>query len=335
MNARYESRDLQFLELFADYGLDDAFSSVEVLDNLLNSGVSYRVFQAFIKRYNFHYNSLSLEARLQGLRYLVEGGASWAPEDILLILPEAEHLDYRIVQISMENSCALLHSFALLLAWRLVAKVARANGELCSEEKKHFGRLIHDCVRNESSILHHIEPVWSVGCGYADASPFSSIIWSLMGEPRRLQSTESQFFRALESFLITWITILSSNGVDLLDYGRQERRLYEQGHTTFLQRFRSARTWMRGAQQRSLFGIRYGPRPEHWRLWWVVEYEEYAGEFWDLVDSQSMRMPGSWVDEPWSLEDFEDEERRRLFQWNSEETTPLIWSEYRKVRPPV
>ncbi|KAL3295253.1 Ankyrin repeat-containing protein [Colletotrichum asianum] len=87
----------------------------------------------------------------------------------------------------------------------------------------------------------------------------------------------------------------------------------------------------------TLIGITYGPRPEHWKLWWAFEYEIFAGDFWRMVEQPciedpELKVPGSWVEEPMDSVLVEWERSR---EWKNEELPLLIWSEYRKIRPPM
>ncbi|GKT92060.1 ankyrin repeat-containing protein [Colletotrichum tofieldiae] len=325
-----------FLELFADHGLDNILSgSVEKIKDFLSYGISYRAFRAFLKRYGFRYDSMPVNIRLEHLRELAESCSCWSPEEVLLILPEAEHVNAEILRLSMEEDCALLHSFVLAFAWRLTMEVTRQRGEQGLEEKKQWSKLLHTCIRQDSLSLHRLESIWSWKGGYGEASPLSAMTWSLVGGEDDIILSATRLVVALESVFTAWIAVLSSCEVDLLGYGRQERRLYEEGSTHFGRRWAPWTFRTEGRARFSLIGLTYGSRPEQWRLWWALEYEDYAGEFWNLVESQAFKMPGSWVDEPWDPDDFDAEEGDRQEIWEREETTPLVWSEYRKIRPPV
>ncbi|KAF0322981.1 hypothetical protein GQ607_009744 [Colletotrichum asianum] len=76
---------------------------------------------------------------------------------------------------------------------------------------------------------------------------------------------------------------------------------------------------------------------EHWKLWWAFEYEIFAGDFWRMVEQPciedpELKVPGSWVEEPMDSVLVEWERSR---EWENEELPLLIWSEYRKIRPPM
>ncbi|KZL85573.1 hypothetical protein CI238_04573 [Colletotrichum incanum] len=329
-------QDLQFLELFADHGLDDVLSgNIEKIRDFLSYGISYQAFRAFIKRYGFEYDLMPVNIRLGHLRELAESCSCWSPEEILLILPEARNIDAEIIRLSLEEDCALLHIFVLAFAWRLTKEVTRQRAERELKEKKQWSTILHAYICQDYLSLHRLEPIWSWKGGYGKASPLSAMIWSLIGGDVDIIRSAGRLVVALESVFAAWIVILSSCDVDLLGYGRQEKRLYENGFTHFGRRWAP---WTLGAEGRarfSLIGLTYGSRPEQWRLWWTLEYEDYAGEFWNLVECQAFKMPGSWVDEPWDPADFHAEERDRQKIWEREETTPLVWSEYRKIRLPV
>ncbi|KAK7459752.1 hypothetical protein Landi51_00001 [Colletotrichum acutatum] len=145
--------------------------------------------------------------------------------------------------------------------------------------------------------------------------------------------TAEQVCKSLVATLSEWVTILSSSDVELLDYGREERHMYEQGLTAVSQRWAPWNYESRGTTRFSLLGITYGSSPSHWRLWWTYEYEDYAGEFWNMIQDEASKVPGAWVDDSWDPDDSDWEELDRWKAWEEEQPTRLIWSEYRRVRP--
>ncbi|KAK2023773.1 hypothetical protein LX32DRAFT_130689 [Colletotrichum zoysiae] len=333
--------DLQFFELCADHGLDDVLDHTETILVLLRNGVSFSAFHAFLKRNGFCYDSLPIETRLQHLRELSESDRSWNPDEVKQIIPEIFELTAEIIELSLDEGCALIHSVALLFSRRLTTWISPLGGDQrLEEEKKQWSKLIGSCIRQDPASLHRLESVCSRNNGYSEASPFSFILWSFFGTKHySYLSLDSErhvmppMQLLLESALTAWITTLSNCGIDLLSYGRQEKRLYDEGSTRYRRQF-IPWDYSSVTSRLLLIGFTYGSRPEQWKLWWTWEYEDYAGEFWDLVESQRFKMPGSWVDEPWDCDDFVLEERRRQDIWEMEQNTPLIWSEYRKIRPP-
>jgi len=51
-------------------------------------------------------------------------------------------------------------------------------------------------------------------------------------------------------------------------------------------------------------GFQYGPRPEDWHFWFPERTDQFAGDFWNLIENGLIerqkdlrRLPGSWVEE--------------------------------------
>ncbi|KAH0424935.1 hypothetical protein CcaCcLH18_11255 [Colletotrichum camelliae] len=76
-------------------------------------------------------------------------------------------------------------------------------------------------------------------------------------------------------------------------------------------------------------GFTYGHLPEHWTMWITCENYEYAGDFWAMIEDQAISMPGSWVPDP------VDQQDENWQWWLGEASPPLIWTEYRKITPPI
>ncbi|KAF4434247.1 hypothetical protein CFRS1_v013309 [Colletotrichum fructicola] len=90
----------------------------------------------------------------------------------------------------------------------------------------------------------------------------------------------------------------------------------------------------RGNMRYSILGITYGSLQQQWSLWITNENYDYAGEFWAMVENQNIKVPGSWVDDALDLTEWM-RIREELGAWQQEAAPPLIWSEYRKPRPPI
>ncbi|CAM1507443.1 Fc.00g070840.m01.CDS01 [Cosmosporella sp. VM-42] len=92
-----------------------------------------------------------------------------------------------------------------------------------------------------------------------------------------------------------WLEDLLAAGIDLEAYGERERNAYMRicsgtGTWPFAQpSYHGERSW--------LVSFTYGPRPEHWSYVWDPVVEEYAGDFWLLVEPPPVKIPGAWVDE--------------------------------------
>lgn len=159
--------------------------------------------------------------------------------------------------------------------WRQWLKDIVALSEELSPEERHDDRMVDmfwlsDCL---------LTPLQRMLLG-VDSSWHSS---------RSFKSTLNEAIRR-------WVRDLGDCGVDLRKYGKREARLLEQNS-----KLRNER-WGRPPSQRSeswpkLKAIKYGADPEDWSLVWDEEVEEFAGEFWDMLDNEMPRVPGAWVDD--------------------------------------
>ncbi|KAH9230210.1 hypothetical protein K456DRAFT_545244 [Colletotrichum gloeosporioides 23] len=117
----------------------------------------------------------------------------------------------------------------------------------------------------------------------------------------------------LRSAITHWATILYESGFDLLQYGRNERDFY-QDHGWYVSEETISRLDSEGYLMGipytcSLLGITYGALPTQWKLWWVTNDNNYAADFWNLVEgsnfnSSGFNVPGGWTD------DFDDRKIR-------------------------
>ncbi|KAF3000018.1 hypothetical protein E8E14_004688 [Neopestalotiopsis sp. 37M] len=98
----------------------------------------------------------------------------------------------------------------------------------------------------------------------------------------------------LTSILNFWLQILQQNGVDLVNYGRQECQLIQQSQPQLGAYWADSITY--GVPER-LLDIHYGPDPQDWHLVWDLDVEQMAGEFWTSMQEPEFAMPGQWVDD--------------------------------------
>ncbi|KAK2749013.1 orf21 protein [Colletotrichum kahawae] len=138
----------------------------------------------------------------------------------------------------------------------------------------------------------------------------------------------------LRSAITYWATILYDSGVDLLHYGRKVRDIYQKigwcvSDQTVSRIDPEDRNLTGIPYTCSLLGITYGALPSQWKLWWAPNINDYAADFWNLVEDSSsnssgFNVPGGWTDDFADENDDEDDEK-----------IPFIWSEFRKIRPPI
>lgn len=92
--------------------------------------------------------------------------------------------------------------------------------------------------------------------------------------------------------LLQWLSLLKECQVDLMKYGKKERKTLMDNYINTA----SPREWYR-IDGWYLKDIRYGASLEDWSLVLDIRVEEFAGEFWGMVETPRFPMPGTWVDD--------------------------------------
>ena len=105
----------------------------------------------------------------------------------------------------------------------------------------------------------------------------------------------------INQLLKLWLEELDASGIDLMEYGRIERALWEQepmrkdfpGYDPLVldedpldsdEPF----TWR-------LINFTFGASPSDWHVW-GSQLDGYAGEFWSMVERPEVNMPGTWIE---------------------------------------
>lgn len=98
-----------------------------------------------------------------------------------------------------------------------------------------------------------------------------------------------------------WLSILRELGIDLLEYGRQERQnLKDQENGYDFRMWRDVwheRSYLKtdnGMFEVRLISFEYGREPGDWKLWWSEPTDGLVGDFWREVEPEPLCIPGSW-----------------------------------------
>ncbi|RYP89920.1 hypothetical protein DL770_003941 [Monosporascus sp. CRB-9-2] len=96
---------------------------------------------------------------------------------------------------------------------------------------------------------------------------------------------------------------LKAAGINVTGYGCREMELLRDTALTrdFVpcRLYYQAQPWKvpdpvwRGVSIR-LMGYKYGPEPEDWDVYWSEPTDEFAGDFWELVENPPLQVPGAW-----------------------------------------
>jgi hypothetical protein len=101
-----------------------------------------------------------------------------------------------------------------------------------------------------------------------------------------------------EEALLAWLQTLQGFGIDLERYGKTERKLFYQESSSW----RNLELCMPGRDEvcpLRLVGLQVGPKPEDWKVWLSEPSDEFAGEFWDMLEHPERTIPGAWDEFTW------------------------------------
>ncbi|KAJ0344428.1 hypothetical protein KNSL1_009378 [Colletotrichum chrysophilum] len=247
----------------------------------------------------------------------------WDWNEVVRLLPEVQSLTAEAIssfRLKAESWIALSH----LVAWGLGWELSNSNGELQqSPEENSYASILGKIARLDPSDLSISSATERRTTPLAD---MSVILEQSHSQPRNMVD------RALQPAIRSWATILHANGVNLLKYAREHRPsgFYLPPGKLFCQ----PRIIDQSPRFFSIIGVTYGSLPEQWRLWWSPYDYEYAGEFWQMVEEpvESFDMPGSWKNE---FDDHISLESNPEVRSDDGYELRVIWSEYRRLRPPA
>lgn len=123
-----------------------------------------------------------------------------------------------------------------------------------------------------------------------------------------IKATNSAAVLAIcEEPIFAWLSDLYNAGVDLALYGRNEKRhfrdpkLLPYGLTQSYHSLKNTKYLLADMRYEvRLIGFRYGRLPTDWKFYWSEPSDQFAGDFWHLVDMASqekvMNIPGAWID---------------------------------------
>ncbi|KAF3805894.1 hypothetical protein GCG54_00013567 [Colletotrichum gloeosporioides] len=322
-DSKKRSHQVEILKLCQDY-MPDTVESYDQIWGTMISDRSYEDFTAIQMVIEPRYSAFDLSTRYahasDGVNF-----SDWSWHEVKKVLPEAETLTKHLIEICRSYQ------------WEMGLSAIAATG------------LSRDFVR-----LHHRRSVLPVNCSFYRV--LGDIVWldpediifppkgNYLGMPgvtplfiflERLTwnwNPPEVLDQLLRSAITHWATVLYDSGADLLYYGRKEKNYYQDlgwylSETT-ISRADSENRYMIGIPYTcSFLGITYGSLPDQWRLWWAPNINNYAADFWNLVENpgsttSGFNVPGGWTD------DFDDDNGDE-----DEEKVPFIWSEYRKIRP--
>ncbi|KAK8064206.1 hypothetical protein PG996_008858 [Apiospora saccharicola] len=134
-------------------------------------------------------------------------------------------------------------------------------------------RSVHSCLF-EISVLAH-------------TSEENGLVIYTTFTARRAEASVGSIFRQ-------YLAILHRCGVDIGEYGRFVEAKLKTQRSHFLSIFSYRERYKVPVEVK---GVRTGATPNDWEIWFGERTDEYAGEFWHLVDPAPLYVPGAWVEE--------------------------------------
>ncbi|KAF4493213.1 hypothetical protein FAGAP_10663 [Fusarium agapanthi] len=236
------------------------------------------------------------------------------------------------VSESSRTGVSLMHSAAVAFGIRFADEVlpwvrgwAMWTMSPYDEGWGHLVREVASVARQED--LHTVEIVqpWDV---YQVPTWKGTPLISVIGGALCYLSPDIDFTHwdnVFQGYIQKWVSILQESGVDLMLYGEQEainiskhfRAAFDSdaieasrneirnvlpsssAGLTFRRAERSDRKMWNNNHwiPIRLLGLKFGPTPSEWEIDWVPEFEWMAKEFWQMIEKEVVRMPGSWIDE--------------------------------------
>ena len=160
-------------------------------------------------------------------------------------------------------------------------------------------------IMRMSTDLHPLEPGSDYKYGYElpaiDITPLLRLILWYMSEEARCYLTLP---KRSNKMIHKWIELLVEAGVDIEVHGEREYELLQDITPGSYIHFNAQRTILESSDVKfpldgcelRLYGFNYGPNVEDWTILCNDPTDQFAGEFWDLVEDRPLDMPGVWFD---------------------------------------
>jgi hypothetical protein len=100
-----------------------------------------------------------------------------------------------------------------------------------------------------------------------------------------------------------WLADLQAHGVNLVEWGEKEHKLWGSGRIH--REIPLSHEYGLYAPRIRLCGFSYGPFPSDWFVWLSEPTDYLLADFWRSIETNVEVMPGSWPEESFDREDYE------------------------------
>lgn len=303
---------------------EDLIDDISVLEGFYGPKSMFKYLQQ--QMYPPYYD-LPMSQRLNIANNLLYSRWHNIPDLIRMALTPDEQLGMQTLACGKDKGRTLLHSLAKFTASFATAskKDAFSAGELVFDDgfdpssmsefidNQHHNFMYRKLLRELAGAgipLHEIDQ--------QGRSPFTILFESFAPDLRSSPEfcDPDHFLIQLDSVLRTWLLDLSMAGIDLELYGANEKALQLQYAMTSSSRWLCPEwglgeddcpCWPNCSEIFRPIDFSYGPHPEDWRFWFSDIPEDFAGEFWTLIEISSamlvseyqsvdLSMPGTWIE---------------------------------------
>ncbi|KAF7890434.1 hypothetical protein EAF00_008749 [Botryotinia globosa] len=165
--------------------------------------------------------------------------------------------------------------------------------------KKFFSKVCRRCSRGDTdSWVPLVKKMTSAGMSLHLLSEYGTVLQNIFWKIWKNIDKNGKPY-ALEK----WLGSLVNMDIDLDTYGERESSLYKKRITFFDEVTMEEHSYIPMYWElRNILGFKYGPRIEDWDLWVFEHTDEYAGDFWKLIENPlqaalaNISIPGEWVD---------------------------------------
>lgn len=209
----------------------------------------------------------------------------------------SENLEYDIMRTPRVSG--LFYSIAKQVGTARRRRIAREWAAVTNDIVKYAAdvRDLNMCVCSQyyASIYERMTPLLSL----ISASLRARINFDCTQAEEIVPKKSATVVSECKYSIFVWLSCLYEAGVDLLLYGRMEKKCFQDCGS----RPQGSRTSYESTYpyyEIHLVGFEYGRLPTDWQFWWSETTDEFSGEFWCLIEAKYQEvvisLPGAWVD---------------------------------------
>lgn len=236
------------------------------------------------------HQSTSLESRFSSAKLAIEyGGSIKVVRDIL---PPEWTANLKVIHTTE----SLMHSVALRLS-DYVSGYYPSNTWPLDNTEVWFQFAI-EVIRHTPDVHHTSHTYYDPWLAYGEVTALTTLLLhALTMFNIHIEVEKIPEPNALPKSLVLWLRAVRKAGVDLNTYGKREHQLLVDSNVSQQRRMSLNFANNYSVSVFRIVGFTYGPNPEDWKVFWNEPTDQFAGQFWGLIENPPLHIPGSWVDD--------------------------------------